>query len=861
MYVRTERICEMKIRTKMLLKTKLVIGTTCLFLVGALGMYLIVDSVIKEILYQGLVTIAQNEKQMLADKIDEWFRASQVRVEHLTAFFQTLESPEEFQRALTTLVDEMEVDDIFIGLDDGRMINGSGWLPEGSWDSTTRPWYRAARETNPGEVASTSPYLSLASGNVSLAFSTYLPDVLGIGGVVGTAIPLSDLQQLITSEAILEGGFLVIINQNREIILHPDGIGWREDGSLYSLEEIYGGTLEELEAEWNNGPVDSRVSEDASVYVMTTNLKNSDLILLAVVPVERIHDQSFYYIMIISISLASVLILLYLVMSVFLHLATLDLEEKRVMEERFKAMLNASPWAVAIGDEKLNFTQLNKKGMALFGVVAEEGENVTLNALTLSPPLQPDGQTSTEKAKQILAQVQAQGWVRFEWMHHTLGQIPLPCDITLVKTHLDGKKQLIIYIRDLTEEKEVLTLLQEAVEKAESANETKSSFFANLSHEMRTPMNAIIGMTEIGKRASEASGKDDALNRISVASNHLLGIINDVLDMSKIESGMFELSNESFDFRAVVKKTVDIIEEAAYQKNLILDVKFAPDIPKCLYGDAQKLAQVIANLLTNSVKFTSEGGSVSLKSSLISRTDKECQIRVDVRDTGIGIEKETCALLFENFHQSDRTVSRKFGGTGLGLSICKKIVDLFEGRIWVESEVGVGSVFSFEVTLPISGTDEDGCRGKNSRPPIVAPAVENPQEYRWENVFSGKRILLAEDIQINQEIVISLLEETGVEIVCAGDGSEAVELYLRGAGSFDLILMDLHMPGMDGLEATRQIRSFDTHHVPIIALTADVFVKNAQKCLEAGMDDYLSKPLDIHIVREKLRLYLNRSTN
>ena len=846
------------------LKTKLAIGTTCLFLVGALGMYAIVDSVIKDILYQNLVTIAQNEKQMYAYKIDEWFQASQERVRHLAAFYQTLEKVDDFKRVSTSLLEELEVDNIFIGLADGQLINGIGWFPEGNWDSTTRPWYKAAMEADAGQIAVTPPYLSFASGNISLAFSTYIPDLLGLGGVIGTAIPLTDLQELITTESILENGFLVLINQQREIILHPDGFGWREDDTLYSLEEIYGGTLEELEAEWNNGPVNSRVSDDSSVYVMTTDLENSDLILLAVVPVERIQNQSAYYTMIISFSLFAVLGLLYLVMRLFLHRATRDLEEKRILKERFKTMLNAAPWAVAIADSSLNVTELNQKGAALFGVPPMDGEKRSLKALSFSPRLQPDGQPSNEKAQDLLSKVREKGRIRLEWLHHTVEKEPLPCEMTLVKTHLDGQEQFIIYLRDLREEKEMVQLLQEAVAKAEMANSTKSSFFANMSHEMRTPMNAIIGMTEIGKKADDALRKDYALRRISTASEHLLGIINDVLDMSKIEAGKFELSKEDFDLRTVVKKAVSILEAAAYQKNLSLDIGFSPDLPASFYSDGQKLAQVITNLVANGVKFTPEGGKITLTASLLSRAERDCLIRIEVKDTGIGIEKDKCHLLFENFHQSDHTVSRRFGGTGLGLSICRKIVELFSGRIWVESELGSGSNFIFEISLPmaasepIPGSLKDEKASLKKAPPLPLARQERAQEdFQWENAFAGKKILLVEDIQINQEIVIALLEETGVEIVCANDGMEALELFFKGQGCYDLILMDLHMPGMDGLEAARRIRSMDLPQVTIIAMTADVFVKNAQECLEAGMDDYLAKPLDIKLVREKLRQYLS----
>jgi signal transduction histidine kinase len=413
-----------------------------------------------------------------------------------------------------------------------------------------------------------------------------------------------------------------------------------------------------------------------------------------------------------------------------------------------------------------------------------------------------------------------------------------------------------LLIANAMQRNEMMENLIRAREEALSSTRAKSDFLANMSHEMRTPMNAIIGMTNIAKGAEKIDRKDYCLSKIEEASSHLLGVINDVLDMSKIEANKFELSNSEFNFEKVLQGVVNVINFRVEEKKQQLTVTVGPNIPQVLFGDEQRLTQVITNLLSNAVKFTPEEGSIRLESSFLGEEeDGTCTIKIVVQDSGIGIGEEEQQRLFNSFEQADSNTSRKYGGTGLGLAISKRIVEMMGGTIGLESEPGKGSAFFFTVKMCRGHIAEAETSDADEEQPAAAPAV-----------FPGQRILLAEDVEINREIVLALLEDTELTIDCAENGAEAVQKFIEAPDAYGMIFMDLQMPEMDGYEATKRIRAWEAENrhdvkvfpkrIPIIAMTANVFKEDVEKCLASGMNGHVGKPLDFTEVLSQLQKYL-----
>ena len=398
-----------------------------------------------------------------------------------------------------------------------------------------------------------------------------------------------------------------------------------------------------------------------------------------------------------------------------------------------------------------------------------------------------------------------------------------------------------------------VTEIETARQKAEQANQAKSNFLANMSHEIRTPMNAIIGMSSIGINASDIEKKDRAIQKIQDASKHLLGIINDILDMSKIEANKFSLSATEFEFKKMFRGVVNVILFSVREKHQKLTVKIDPNIPYMLIGDDQRLAQVITNMLTNAVKFTAKEGGIHLETKLQSETNGVCTLLFTISDTGIGISPEQQARLFNAFEQAEASITRKYGGTGLGLVISKNIVEMMDGKIWVESEPGKGSKFSFTACFV-------RCKDEKKEPTgaKVIPVDHDTQPEPDIN-FEGHCILLTEDVEINREIVLAMLDSTGLEIDCAENGAIAVNMFTANPMKYDMIFMDIQMPEMDGYTATKNIRASDiewANDIPIIAMTANVFKEDVERCLEAGMNEHIGKPLDFDELIDILEKYL-----
>lgn len=366
---------------------------------------------------------------------------------------------------------------------------------------------------------------------------------------------------------------------------------------------------------------------------------------------------------------------------------------------------------------------------------------------------------------------------------------------------------------------------------ADSASRAKSEFLANVSHEIRTPMSAIVGLTELLEEAGPTSRQQAYLTKLRLATHVLLGLIDDILDLSKIEAGKLKLECIELDVRNVVGAVTEMFVDQASQKGISLSAHVDEAIPAILVGDPLRLSQVIINLTSNAVKFTDKG-EVTIEVDCAERTDGQVTLTCCVRDTGVGIDTTELPRLFQAFTQSDGSTTRRFGGSGLGLAITKRLVALMGGDVTVRSQPGQGSSFQFSATL-------------GAVPPPAETATKSAQQRRQQAPRRGTRVLLVEDDPMTRDVVEELLCGSGLAVQACDSGPAAIAT-LRGASSapFEVVLMDVHMPQMDGLQATEQIRKDDRlHALPIIAMTANAMPDDRRQCLEAGMNDYLSKPV------------------
>ena len=551
-------------------------------------------------------------------------------------------------------------------------------------------------------------------------------------------------------------------------------------------------------------------------------------------------DMSIYKQWIIWIAIFSVIIILFIALVFKKHNSYLkELVKQRTKKlqtekKNYETLFMSSVDGVLIKKNKKIIKANNSILKMLNYDTQEEFSNLTL--AELSPEFQPDGELSQKKEDSMLWLCMKKGSHRFEWVHTKKDGKEFWCDISLTKIELEGDVVIHELWKDISRPKALEEHLEEEVaqrtKELEVAMRIKSDFLANMSHEIRTPLNAIKGFVDILYRGEKDSSKLKKLQIIKESSDSLLTIINDILDFSKIESEKLLLENISLNIKNIFTQIVDLFFEKAQEKSIVISIDIDKNLPLYTLGDAVRIKQVFSNLLSNAIKFSHPNSKIEVKLSL-----DEDKLLCEVKDEGVGIDSKNIATIFNSFTQEDSTTTRRFGGTGLGLSISKALISLMGGEIGVKSELGEGSCFYF--TLPLFDAKEN----------------EKEESIKNDDTPMDGKVLVVEDNKANQLLMSMLLDDFGLDSEIANDGLEAIKAVQEA--SYDLILMDENMPNMNGIEATKQIRLLkDVKEIPIIAVTANALKGDKEKFIEAGMDDYLPKPIDAKDLQNIIRKYL-----
>ncbi|MCL1845796.1 MAG: ATP-binding protein [Defluviitaleaceae bacterium] len=834
------------------LSLKLVISIGALSILGLFGMYILMQTVVRNAIYENAIGLHERETRILASEVEGWLDKAQTTMETLETVLCALPSYEgDFFPVIEGLTQETGfIDNIFVATTDGHLVNGRAWVPPDGWDVFSRPWYIAAMGVEPNEVAITEAFWSQSRERTVIAMSMFSPELGEVGTVIGFSITLNYLLSGIGDLNVVGDGYLILVENEGQVLIYPDRqIQPGPDVELFSIGDIGGMVAEVFAAGQSGVPVnDHRIG---NAYLFSAQLESAPWTLIAVIPAAEISGPVARTLTTIILSILAVLVALFAFTMFFtssiVRAAEKSREKERDTQERWNLIYAKSPIAVSFWDKNINLVDFNDVTYQMAGLSSRE-EYIKDPSKTWTER-QPSGLLSLDQAAINFRKTFEEGYLRFIWTCVDPEGDVFPIECTLIRLIEDGEFKVAAYWQDLRPAREY----EAKITRAEEENRAKSRFLAHMSHEIRTPMNAVLGITEIQLQKEKLPPDlEEAFLRIHSSSNLLLTIINDILDLSKVEADKMEIIPAAYDVADMIIDTIQLNMIHIGDKQIDFVAEANPNLPAQLIGDEQRVKQILNNLLSNAFKYTNEG-SVKLIIDT-ERSDDDVHLLVKICDTGPGLTQEEIEVLFQNeFTRFNEEKNRTIEGTGLGMTIAHRLASLMDGNISVESKPGAGTTFTVTLPQKMHGTK---ILGANAVKNLTRQKTKKIKKIS-RNPMPHGRVLVVDDVESNLYVAKNILLSYKINAKTLTSGEDAVKKIKAGA-IYDIIFMDHMMPGMDGMEAARLIRE-SGYTRPIVALTANLVGDIEGLFLKSGFDACLTKPMDMQKFDECLKKFIPKS--
>ena len=952
-------------RSRVLLRIGL--GITVLSTVGLIIIFAVSNTIIHDAVYENVMSQARRDKMLYAAEIDSWFTTATQTVHTLSTTLPTLNTTDNFEDIAQAFVAEYDfIENIFIGFSNEVLMNGVNWPQPEGWLVTVRPWYIAARSTDPGTIAFTEPYVSNASGNIAVAISTYVPGLGGVGATVGAAMPINTILDRMRAHYVLGEGYLTLISPTGEILAHPNPdfapiICLQTDDLTLQHISVLPGYSQLIESFHMYEDRSSAPVYFNGEYFIATQLSTMGWYLVAVAPTSVITTPVATYLTMVIVPIGILLVVLFSLTMTYVTFLVKDLEKRQLSEERMRKIFDSIPLATSLRDRNNKFLYANKEAVRMFGLSDISEYESRFNEL--SPPHQPDGACSREKVAKLLEQAYQQGHLQIDWMHQTLdtGEA-LPSEITIELVNINGEEYLATFVRDmrklhasLEKEREAsdriqfmfdntplyiqywtqdyrvvdcnqnimkvygyhakeeyiaymasrkqetrpeymaavkqwtdhldkafaegrtdfdfidmtaegkpfhtrivalrvrfngetvvitygtditdLKQVQLSLEDAEENSRKKDRFIARISHEIRTPISAILGISEIELQQLDLHYRiEESFSKINDSAYTLLGIVNDILDLSKIEAGKLDVVPANYDVTTLVSDVNQL--HMLYQGNKTIGIQLYVDksLPTELIGDQLRIKQVLNNLLSNALKYTMEGTV-----TILMEYDYN-MLTLTIKDTGLGMTDEQLKLIYNEYvrlHEDTSTAS----GTGLGMSIVYNLIKLMDGRIDIQSKLGQGTTVSVQLPQPKGSDKLISMETIHKLERLELDHDKNDKKFSFTpKPMPHATVLIVDDIEANLYVARGLMSFYQLNIETANSGQEAIDKINSGK-TYDLIFMDQTMPDLDGTQTVQILRE-NGYNKPIVVLTANAIIGHSERFLKSGFDGFISKPIN-----------------